>query len=572
MTRFGDAPVVHKPVVHKDAPLQGKRKPGVCRNPDKRRAYKTAWQAKASASTKSGEAAARKKEPVAAHPQKSNRAIAAETGVAFKTVARAQTSGRTNGTPEKTIGLNGKSYPDGRPKIRIPNNWAPRDYQMNVWRYLERGGKRAICVWHRRAGKDDVCLHWAAASMIDKPATYWHMLPAFSQGRKAIWTAVNPHTGKRRIDEAFPYELRVNTNESEMFIRFKNGSTWQVVGSDRYDAAVGSSPAGITFSEWALSDPSAWAYLAPIVTENDGWALFITTARGRNHAKSMLDMAQTRGDWFSEVLPVNVTGAMSEEAVEQQRVEYTGIFGKEAADALIDQEYYCSFEAAILGAYWGKELLLAEQQGRICDVPVNTDLPVQTAWDIGVDDAMAIWCFQVYPDHLDIVDYYEGHGQGFDHYCEWLDQRGYHGTDWMPHDAKVREVGAPGARTRIETLFTLGRKPELAPEQSLMDGINAGRKTIPFARFDAKRCAQGLESLRAYRTEWDEKPRAFKKTPEHNWASHGADAWRYLSLSWRAPMREPEEEKAPIGIPLSDLSFDQFMDIEDSCSMREDRV
>ena len=200
MTRFGDAPVVHKPVVHKDALLQGKRKPGVCRDPDKRRAYKTAWQARARASTKSGEAAARQNEPVAAL---------------------------------------GKSYLEGPPKIRIPNNWAPRNYQMNVWRYLERGGKRAICVWHRRAGKDDVCLHWAAAHMIDNPATYWHMLPAFSQGRKAIWTAVNPHTGKRRIDEAFPYELRVNTNQSEMFIRFKNGSTWQVVGSDRYDAAVG---------------------------------------------------------------------------------------------------------------------------------------------------------------------------------------------------------------------------------------------------------------------------------------------------------------------------------------------
>ena len=259
-----------------------------------------------------------------------------------------------------------------------------------------------------------------------------------------------------------------------MFIRLKNGSTWQVVGSDRYDAAVGSSPAGITFSEWALSNPSAWAYLAPIVIENDGWALFITTARGRNHAKSMLDMAQTRDDWFSEVLPVNVTGAMSEAAVEQQRLEYTGIFGKEAADALIDQEYYCSFEAAILGAYWGKEMLLAEQQGRICDVPVNTDLPVHTAWDIGVDDAMAIWCFQVYPDHLDIVDYYEGHGQGFDHYCEWLDKRGYHGTDWYPHDAKVREAGSPGARTRIETLITLGRKPELAPD-AIADGRHQRR-------------------------------------------------------------------------------------------------
>jgi hypothetical protein len=142
------------------------RKPGVYRDMETRRAYRRAWMAaaRARASTRSGEAAARKKEPVAANPQKSNRAIAAETGVAFKTIARARASGVSNDTPEKTIGLDGKSYPEGRPKIRIPNNWAPRDYQMNVWRYLERGGKRAICVWHRRAGKDDVCLHWAAAS------------------------------------------------------------------------------------------------------------------------------------------------------------------------------------------------------------------------------------------------------------------------------------------------------------------------------------------------------------------------------------------------------------------------
>jgi phage terminase large subunit len=370
------------------------------------------------------------------------------------------------------------------------------------------------------------------------------MLPAYSQGRKAIWTAVNPHTGKRRIDEAFPPELRANTNEQEMFIRFKTGATWQVLGSDRYDAAVGSPPAGITFSEWALSNPAAWAYLAPILIENNGWGLFITTARGRNHAHSMLEMAKTRPDWFSEVLPVNATGAMTEAAVEAQRLEYTGIFGKEAADALIDQEYYCSFEAAILGAYWGKEMLLAEQQGRICDVPVNTDLPVHTAWDLGVDDAMAIWCFQLYLDHIDIVDYYEGHGQGLDHYADWLDQRGYHGTDWVPHDAKFREMGTPGARTRIETMVGLGRKPELVPDQPVMDGINAGRKTIPLARFDKTRCAQGLEALRSYRVEWDEKARAFKMTPEHNWASHGADAWRYLSLSWRTDARAGAREGA----------------------------
>jgi phage terminase large subunit len=142
----------------------------------------------------------------------------------------------------------------------------------------------------------------------------------------------------------------------------------------------------------------------------------------------------------------------------------------------------------------------------------------------------------------------------------------------FPPDVKVREAGAPGARTRFETLITLGRKPALVPDETLMDGINAGRKTIPLARFDKKHTAQGVECLRSFRTEWDEKARAFKKTPEHNWASHGADAWRYLSLSWRAPMREPEEDKLPIGLALPDMTMDQFMELEDSWSTREDRV
>ena len=166
-----------------------------------------------------------------------------------------------------------------------------------------------------------------------------------------------------------------------------------------------------------------------------------TTARGRNHAKSMLDMAQTREGWFSEVLPVNVTDALSEEAVEQQRVEYMGIFGKEAADALIDQGIIAASRRPSSARTGARRCSLPRSRAASADVPVNTDLPVHTAWGIGVDDAMAIWCFQVYPDHLDIVDYYEGHGQGFDHYCAWLDERGYHGTDWYParrQDARGR--------------------------------------------------------------------------------------------------------------------------------------
>jgi len=263
-------------------------------------------------------------------------------------------------------------------EIELPYGWRPRGYQRDLWDFLERGGKRASEIWHRRSGKDDVCLHWTAVAAHERVATYWHMLPEFAQGRKAIWTAVNPQTGKRRIDEAFPDELRANTNDDDMFIRFLNGSTWQVVGSDRFDAAVGSPPAGITFSEWALSNPAAWAYLAPILVENGGWAIFITTSRGRNHAKTMHDMARVTPGWHAQILTVNDTG-FAKHLVEAQRKEYHAIFGEEAGDALIEQEYYCSFDAAVRGSYWGKELAAAEREGRVGKVDIDSSHPVHTA-------------------------------------------------------------------------------------------------------------------------------------------------------------------------------------------------
>ena len=237
------------------------------------------------------------------------------------------------------------------------------------------------------------------------------------------------------------------------------------------------------------------------------------------------------------------TGAISLDAVEEQRRQYAGIYGQEAADALIDQEYHCSFEAAILGAYWGKEMRLAEQEGRITRVPVNPDLPVQKAWDIGVDDAMAIWCFQVYPDHLDVVDYYEGHGHGFDHYASWLHVRDYSGTDWVPHDAKSVSRARRGS-SRIESMLALGLEAAACPNNDLMDGINAGRLTIPYAHFDEERCAKGIDCLREYSTDWDEKAHAFKLTPKHNWASHGADAGATCRWPGEPPCARPSRCRA----------------------------
>lgn len=451
----------------------------------------------------------------------------------------------------------------------LPHNWSPRPYQKPAWGYLAAGGRRACLIWHRRSGKDDVGLHRIAVESVKRIGGYWTMLPEYSQGRKAIWNAVNPQTGKRRIDEAFPPWMIANRNDQEMFIRFTNGSTYQVVGSDRYDAAVGSTLAGIVFSEWALSNPAAWAYLAPILVESDGWAMFITTARGRNHAKTLLDMArrqQAAGkDWFAQVLTVEDTG-FPLDRVEEQRVEYHGIFGQDEGDALIEQEYFCSFEAAVLGSFYGKQMADADRLGHVRSVPVNPDLPVDTAWDIGVSagNEMSVWCFQRYPDHIDVVDYFEENGKGFDFFCAELDRRKYHGIDFVPHDAKVREAGAPGARTRIETMISLGRKPELVANQTIADGIHAARKTIPSCRFDELRTKRGLDCLRDYRREWDDKNLVFKKTPLHNWASNGADGFRYLSIAWRTPIAaQPKGPKLSFK-PLPEMTYDEFMDIEDA--------
>jgi phage terminase large subunit len=162
---------------------------------------------------------------------------------------------------------------------------------------------------------------------------------------------------------------------------------------------------------------------------------------------------------------------------------------------------------------------------------------------LGIDDATAIWCFQMQPGRLHLVDYYENSQHGADHYCEWLNERGYHGTDFVPHDARNRDWGS--GRTRVEVLRSLGRKPRLVLNHTVIDGVNASRIALGSAHFDAARCARGLECLRSYCAEWDEHLRTFHKSPKHDWASHGADAFRYLAMSWREPIA-PEEELTPL--------------------------
>ena len=434
-------------------------------------------------------------------------------------------------------------------KVELPhNNWEPRSHQANLWEYLQAGGKRAVAIWHRRAGKDEVCLHHIAVAAMKRPANYWLCYPQFTQARKAIWDAVNPHTGKRRIDEAYPQEIRSGTREHDMQLTFVNGSTFQVIGSDSVVAGsgIGSSTAGIVFSEWALANPSAWGYYRPILEENQGWAAFVSTPRGRNHCYDLYRYAAARPDWFCERLTVDDTAALTSEALAEALAEYTSIYGRDAGQAMFDQELYCSFNAAILGAFFAREMAEVRSEDRIIPIEPDISQPVHRAWDLGVrDDTSIIW-FQAQGSQLLILDHLASSGVGVEWFSDEIFKRHYergwqHGIDFVPHDAKIKEWGS--GRTRVETMSALGLHPQLVPQAGFEDGINAARRTIPLCLFDPRTEDSLVAALEQYRREWDEEKRAFRANDVHDWTAHPAAAFRYLALSWKpAPRRKPHVE------------------------------
>lgn len=458
-----------------------------------------------------------------------------------------------------------------------------RWYQQRFHRALTSMGPerrdRAIEIAHRRWGKDEIVLAATCELAHRRIASYWHCMPEYEQARKALWNGINAHTGKRRIDEAFPPEIRESKDEQQMLIKLKCGSTWQLIGSDRYDATVGAGVAGIAYSEWALANPSAWAYHRPMLEENNGWAAFITTPRGNNHAKAMYDHAVAHPErWFSEVSSVLETHALTPEQLRESLEEYQALYGADLGQAQFEQEYLCSFNAAILGAYWGGEVAEAQRAGRVRVVPIDPAYPVHTAWDLGKAVNNPIWCFQVIPvftesprkfshNEIRIVDFYRPDTDDLEQWCIWLDERGYHGNDYVPHDILVEEWGTK--RNRFETLKLLGRKPVRVAKVSVAEGINAGRQTIKVGMFHTgedergQRMELGLDGLKNYRREWDDELKTFREHPVKDWAEHIGSSFRYLSLAWRdaaaveyAPPkpRELEYVATPRGVIMGNLS------------------
>jgi phage terminase large subunit len=406
--------------------------------------------------------------------------------------------------------------------ITIPNRFTPREYQKPIMEYFDRGGKRAAWVVHRRGGKDLTALHQCCKEMHRRKAAYWHLFPSSEQGRKAIWEGFT-RDGQRTLEQVFPREIRKSPAEflpkAEMIVELKCGSIYRLVGADRIEN-VGSGPAGLILSEYALMRPSAWNLLRPMLRENDGWAMFVYTPRGNNHGKKLYDMALKNPHWFCDLKTLKDTQAFDYETTRREEL------AEGMPEPLFRQEYECDWTAALVGSIWGDLMEGIEKRGDMQVFEHPTD-DVFTTWDLGIGDATAIWFWRVANDRVEMVDYYENQGKALSHYFEHVEGRPYkYVKHWLPHDARARTL-----QTGVSVLdqfwerWEVG-KVEIGPALSVFDGLQATRRMLQRPIRFHPRCEDGIEALKQYHYKYNEDKKTFSNVPEHDWTSHAADAFR----------------------------------------------
>ena len=435
--------------------------------------------------------------------------------------------------------------------ITLPYMWQPWPHQMKFWdAFVLRNTKRNIIVWHRRAGKDQTALNAMVVKAHERVGMYWYVFPEYKQGREIFWDGMRDDG--RRFRDAIPKDLILRSRDDMMLIELKNGSMIKVIGTDNADSIVGPNPVGCIFSEFSLQNPSAWNLVRPILNANNGWAIFVYTPRGRNHGYDMyktgLEMMEKDPDrWFTQLLtrddtskiligddgkPLKdeVTGEIkwgpivTDEMIEEDRA--TGM-----TEELIRQEYYCDFNAALEGAYYVKELALLQDQNRITEIPYDPCKPVHTAWDLGLDDATAVWFFQIVHGYPRMIDYKEWKNTSLKDIITEIKAYPYiYGTHIGPHDISQRELTTKESRYNFAK--RLGVKFYPCPKLTVADGIEAARRVLAMSFFDENNCRLGIDALTNYSKKWDNNRKVYAEKPNHDWASHGADAFRYLAVGF----------------------------------------
>lgn len=412
-------------------------------------------------------------------------------------------------------------------EVIIP--YAPRRHFIPLHNRTERF---AAVVAHRRAGKtvSEINDKIKAAVTCEKPnPRVAYIAPFYKQAKAVAWTYAKEYS--RNIPE-------VRINESELRIDYPNGGQFRLYGADNPDALRGIYLDDVTLDEPADMNPRLWPeVIRPTLVDRGGRATFIGTPKGKNAFYDICELAKASSDWMFLIL----------------RASETGLIPKEELLALQDmmtpeqyqQEFECSFDAAILGAYFGREMSQAEQEGRICKVEYDHNYPVHTVWDLGYSDDTAIWFYQIIAGEIRILSYYFASGEDIDHYASILKTKPYnYGIHWLPHDAKAKTLAAKGKSIQQQLADHFEWKAiRIVPNLSHADGIQAARKMFPRVYFDES--CEALEALRQYRREWDDERKCFKEKPLHNWTSHPADAFRYLAVSWQEEY-EPEDPPSSI--------------------------
>jgi len=422
--------------------------------------------------------------------------------------------------------------------VVVPHKFQPRAYQLNIWQAMDSGYRKAIGLWHRRAGKDKTTFNYVIKSTQVRPGVYYYIFPTYAQGKKVIWQGKDK-SGMSVLDH-IPKELLLKKNEQEMWVEIDcpnfpgKTSLVQIVGSDRMDSLVGTNPVGAVYSEYAIQNPLARELLAPIFDENKGWEIYIYTPRGHNHGYDLYQAAGEQPDvWFRERLTIDDTY----EVVDGKRIpiiteDYVHQRLKEGMDEnLAQQEYWCSFDGAMQGSFYAEAFKKLDAESRVRNIAWEPSLPVHTAWDLGVGDATGIWFLQIAGNEIRWIDYYEAQGEGLTHYIKKLHEKPYtYGMHFAPHDIKVREFTS--GKSRLEIARNMGIRFRVVTKLAVEEGIDAMRRILPRSYFDERKCRKGIQALREYRKEYDEKRREFKKAPLHDWCSHAADASRSFAVGW----------------------------------------
>lgn len=425
--------------------------------------------------------------------------------------------------------------------------FSPRSYQKRVQEAWRAGARFLVTVWPRRSGKDKVWTAIALEGLLRRPGLYLHIFPTLALARKALWDASSDGTRHRDL---FPHEIVVAVNETELQITFANGSIWQLLGAEDPDSLRGLNPYGVVLSEYSEMSEETWRVLSPILAENHGWIAFNFTPKGRNHAYRLYMLSRERvaaedTAWFSSKLTVDEVrrdgiGEGGGEVIPAEEIARERQHGM--PEEFVQQEYFTSFDASLVGSYYGAALRQAEAAGRITRVAWHPTTPVITAWDLGFDDYTAVWFVQPVGRELRVIDYHEAEGEWIPYYAKVLKEREYaYEEHLLPHDAEADNIRGDTIQNQLRAL-KVGRT-RIVPKESVEIGIQAVRALFPKLVFDEVRTQLGRERLAAYRKDKNADG-YYKAKPKHDQASDAADALRTLAMGLRVRSDTPMQTRA----------------------------